>query len=254
MEKKVHLIFMIGLTKEGSHWDDTFVKEMSEKLNADKVTLTDLPGSGKRLHEKSPLSIEGIVDSSHQYYKDEFDNDHTKILITVSLGGMVGSCWVTKYPEDFDKFIIINSSINNYSRIFFERLSPRAVMDFLKVGFSFNKAKQERIIIDLCSNNKDHHDHTYDKWMKISRERPMSLFNMARQTFAGSQFSLDKVPTIPTLVIASKHDKLAHYVCSEKIAHHWNCESHFFDKPHIGHAAHIDAPKELSEVIHRWLD
>ena len=97
MENNYHLVLCIGLTREGSNWDDLFVESLKSTFNAKKVTLIDLPGSGVRLNDNVPISIDGIVDSTRDFYKDELNNNLKRILVTISLGGMIGSSWITRY-------------------------------------------------------------------------------------------------------------------------------------------------------------
>jgi pimeloyl-[acyl-carrier protein] methyl ester esterase len=211
------------------------------------VSFIDLPGSGERIDEKCPLSIDEIVETTRQYYKEEFVDGYRRVLISISLGGMVGTSWTSRYA-DFDEFIIVNSSFKNLSALP-KRVQPSAMVQFINVFLTFNHKKREEKVVKLCSNNPVHYEDTIEKWTRIAHEAPMSMANMARQTFAASQFSLSGVPKAKTLVIAAKSDRLCHYSCSEKIIEAWECDSHFFDEEHIGHGVHMDAPNELAQVI-----
>ncbi len=249
---KTHLVLLIGLTKEGAHWDDDFVENLKSKFQADKVTLIDLPGSGHRVAEKSPLSIEKIAANTREYYKPTIRDDERNILVSVSLGGMVGCAWLEQFPDDFEKFIIINASFKNLSPLT-ERVQPYAIKQFFNAFLSLSQKSRDRKIVEMCSNNKSRCELTLKKWDRLASERAMNSLNIIRQTFAGSQFSLGKKPKIKTFVVAAKGDRLASYKCSEKLVKEWDCDSFFFEGTNVGHAAHIDAPEELAEKIYQWV-
>lgn len=250
-DKPTRIFLVIGLTKEGAHWDDDFVENLKKKFNTQDVIAVDLPGAGQFLDKKSPLSMEGIVKETRQHYLKYLDGNSHNIMVSVSLGGMVATEWIKHYPADFEKFVIINSSFRGFSPVH-KRVQPWAMKKFFKVFLSKTEEEKEDQIIKLCSNNSDMYDHTKHKWVKIAKERPMAKQNMVRQLIAASRYSPNHKPEIPTLIIAARHDKLAHFSCSEKLQERWNKDLHIMEEEHIGHGVHIDAPVELAQVIHDW--
>ena len=252
MSKKSTRIFLIiGITKESAHWDDTFVEKLKEKYQTDDIVAIDLPGAGKFLDKKSPLSMEGVVKETRSNYKDLLDNTKDNILVSISLGGMVATEWLKQYPGDFQKFVIVNSSFRGFSPVY-KRVQPWAIRKFFKVFMASNEEEREHHIIDLCSNNSEAYDSTKNKWVKIAKERPMSKENMLRQLLAGSRYKPMHKPQIPTLIIAARHDKLAHFSCSEKLHQKWGGDFYLMDEEHIGHGVHLDAPQQLAQVIYEW--
>ncbi len=249
--KPVRLFLVIGLTKEGAHWDDTFVENLKKKFNTDDVITVDLPGSGQFLDKKSPLSMEGIVKETRAHYSKFLQGDSHNIMVSVSLGGMVATEWIKHYPADFEKFVIINSSFRGFSPVH-KRVQPWAMKKFFNVFLAGTDEDREHHVIDLCSNNADMYDHTKHKWVKLAKEGSMAKSNIVRQLLAATRYSPDHKPEIPTLIIAARHDKLAHFSCSESLQEKWNKDLHIFEQEHIGHGAHIDAPDELATVIHDW--
>lgn len=253
MNKPKRIFLLIGLTKESAHWDDTFVAKLKELYKTDSVIAMDLPGAGKFLDLASPLSISGIVSLTRGHYLTKFDDSDQfeNILVAISLGGMVATEWLKNYPEDFSKFVIVNSSFKGLSPIY-KRVQPKAMLEFFKIFGTKDDSKREDKIIKLCGNNKENHETIHKKWVKIAKERPISKLNMIRQTIAGARFSPDYRPEIPTLIIAAKHDRLAHYSCSENLQKAWNGDLHMIEEVHIGHGVHIDAPNELAQIIYEW--
>jgi pimeloyl-ACP methyl ester carboxylesterase len=254
MTKKSKRIFLlIGLTKESAHWDDSFVEKLKELYQTENVVAMDLPGAGKYLNMASPLSITGIVSKTRDHYQDYFKDSEKfeNILVAISLGGMVAAQWLKLFSNDFSKFVIVNSSFKGLSPVY-KRVQPKAVLEFLKIFKTKDNAKREDLVIKLCGNNSDNYEAIHRKWTKIADERPMTKLNMLKQTLAGARFKPDYRPQIPTLIIASRHDRLAHHSCSENLQKVWNGDFHMIEEVHIGHGVHIDAPIELAQIIYEW--
>lgn len=250
-DKPTRIFLIIGLTKESAHWDDTFVQSLKEKFQTDDIVGIDLPGAGQFLNKKSPLSMEGVVKETRDHYLQYLDGSTNNILVAISLGGMVATEWLRHFPKDFDKFIIVNSSFRGFSPVY-KRVQPWAIKKFFKVFLAGSEDLREHHIINLCSNNSDAYEYTKTKWVKIAKERPMAKVNMLRQLLAASRYMPKHTPQLPTLIIAARHDRLAHFSCSQKLHKKWGGDFHLMEEEHIGHGIHIDAPKELAQVIYDW--
>lgn len=247
---KLDLYLVIGLTKESRHWSEEFIEELKTKLKPNSIQLVDLPGSGKLHHEKSPLSMEEIVDRARSQFT--FHPGHQRIVIAISLGGMSAWSWVTRHPDDFTHMVMINSSLGNLSP-FWKRVQPKAIFQFFRIAPTKRPTKKEKLILDLCSNDPAKAEKVYPKWVKIGEEANMTLLNTVRQIIAASRFNPKLKPKIPLLVVASKHDRLAHFSCSEAIAEHAKAKLVLTDRPEVGHAFHVDGPELLADSIQSWL-
>lgn len=254
MSKKPTRIFLIiGLTKESKHWDDSFVAKLKELFQTEHLVAMDLPGAGQFLSQASPLTMKGIVSKTRDHYNEHFlDTDkYENLLVAISLGGMVSTQWLQDYPNDFQKFVIVNSSFKGLSPVY-KRVQPKAIPEFLKIASTKDPAKREDLVIKLCGNNTKNYKHVHDKWVEIAKERPMSVINMVRQTIAGARFNPSFVPKIPTFIIAARFDRLAHFSCSENLQKVWKADFHMIEDKHIGHGVHFDAPIELAQLIYEW--
>jgi pimeloyl-ACP methyl ester carboxylesterase len=247
------IFLLIGLTRESKHWDDTFVNSLKEKFKTDDIVGLDIPGAGTRLSEKTPVTMKAIVKSMRKFYAHELATDQEKILITASLGGMIGATWLDLFRADFDRFVIINSSFGNFSPVH-KRVQPSSIKDFFKVFFAKGNDDKENKTLSLCANSNDAIKRTLPKWIEIAKTRPLAKENILRQLAAGATCRVQFEPQIPVLIVASKFDRLAHYSCSQEIHSRWPMSTlHLCDDPKIGHAYHIDAPAKLADTIVEWV-
>lgn len=251
MTKKLNIYLLIGLTKESAHWNEEFIAELQKKLNPKKIVKFDIPGTGQFISQNSPASIQEIAAKMHENYADEFKSNDHRLLVAISLGGMIGIEWMNQFPKDFHSSVVINSSLNGLSPVW-KRVQPLAMVNFIKIFLTKEPAKKEELILKLCSNDKTMFEKIHPNWVEIGKTRPVTPANMAKQTLAGAKYKAGKLPEIPHLIIASKFDRLAHYSCSEVLHQQWGGEFQLFTDPKIGHAFHVDGAKELSDSISNW--
>ncbi len=251
---KTDIYLIIGLTKESRHWSPAFIDSLKSEFEPHSIQMVDLSGSGKVRHLKSPILMKKIAAAARSQVV--FHEGHRRILISISLGGMSAWSWVDQFPNDFTHLVMINSSLAGLSPLW-KRVQPVGMWNFIKVALASRGKKKEKLILDLCSNNRQHADEIYPAWVKIGEEANMSLANTIRQVIAGGTFSAKSTPKIPLLVMAAKHDRLAHYSCSEDIVKHASTTAPvkfvLTEDPLIGHAFHVDAPQVLAEEIRSWV-
>ncbi len=250
---KLDLYLVIGLTKESRHWSPEFLDALKSKLNPNSIQMIDLPGSGKLLKQSSPKKMEEIVNQARSQVV--FNHKHQRVMIAISLGGMSAWSWTTQYPDDFTHLVLINSSLGKLSPVW-KRVQPKAMLQFFKIAAASKGAKKESKVLELSANNRKNADRIYPSWVKIGEEATMSLGNILSQLVAGMKFKPVHTPKIPMLVIAAKHDKLAHFSCSEQIVKHasktTSVKHVLHDDPNVGHGFHVDAPEILADEIAKW--
>ncbi|MEC7984682.1 MAG: alpha/beta hydrolase, partial [Myxococcota bacterium] len=252
-KRKVFLI--IGLTKEATHWDERFRGLLTEKLGLghDAIVAVDLPGTGIFLQDESPSHIRGIVEMTRARYLHEMVENEERLLIAISLGGMIAMEWVNLFPDDFHKMVILNSSFRGLSPVH-KRLQPDAMKTFVRIFRAKSIEERERKVIELCCNDTSQHPRVLKKWVDIARQRPMSRKNMVRQTLAAARYTFRTSPRIPVFVIAARHDRLASFTCSVALHSQMGGDLHIFEDEKIGHAIHTDAPEQLVQQIAKWLE
>jgi pimeloyl-ACP methyl ester carboxylesterase len=249
-EQSLDIYLVIGLTKESRHWSQDFISELKQVLNPKEIHLVDLPGSGKFLSQKSPTSVAKIVDMARSH--QTFNHERKRLIVAISLGGMVAWEWVTRYPNDFDAMVMINSSLAGISPTF-KRLQPKALIDFFRIAAAPKGTVKEKLILDLCSNHTQNASKIHPHWTQLSLEANMHFPNVLSQLLAGMRFRPKKIPSLPLLVVAAKHDRLAHYSCSETIANLSKAKFVLCEDQSVGHAFHVDGPEFLVKEIKEWL-
>lgn len=244
------IYLVIGLTKESRHWSNEFLDELKNELSPKEIHLVDLPGSGKFHSHKSPASVAKIVEEAREHVT--FHHDRKRLVIAISLGGMVAWEWATRFPNDFDGMVMINSSLAGVSPTL-KRLQPKALVDFFRIAATPKGEVKEKLILDLCSNHPENSKKIHPYWTQLSLEANMHFPNVLNQLLAGMRFRPKKIPSLPMLVVAARHDRLAHYSCSQSIAQLTRAKFVLCEDKSVGHAFHVDGPQFLVKEIKAWL-
>ena len=247
----INLFLLRGLTRESGHWG-SFIDLMKKELPPTaKIFLMDLPGSGIHVKKKASVSVPVMVDFMRDIHYHQLQNpDSVNIICATSLGGMLASDWVIRYPFDFNGLVIINSSFKYICKNS-ERIHKRVRLDMVKILFSRTIEKREALIIKVNSNKPELYQDLCKDWSKIQYERKMTRMNIFRQSIAGYFYGLkNEKPTIPLLIIGSKGDRMVCPECIDKI--HIAFGGTLLWHPTSGHGLPIDDPKWLSEQVGNW--
>lgn len=235
--EKVNWVLLRGLAREKGHWVD-FDKKMKNAFEGEVLCL-DLPGAGESLDESVPLSIKGMTDFIRAKWLLQKDKNSKWSLLAISLGGMIAMDWCSRYPDDFDQLITINSSTKKLSSPF-KRISPLAIKSLLKTLFINNSFEREKLILDLITNHKSVDPKIAQQWALLAETRQIKISSFLRQLFAASQFKLPQKLDLPYLVLACEKDRFTNCECSKRIAKYFNTQ--IFIHPSAGHDLPIDDP------------
>lgn len=249
MTKQKHFYLIRGLIREARHWGE-FPSHILEQFPGANITTIDIPGAGEFFNSPSPLTIKTMVEEMRQVYLKKTRGEEEKILISVSLGGMISAQWMKMYPEDFDKAVLINTSYGGLSPIY-NRLRPSALAYLLKVPALKGRAKEAHLL-RLVTNHNQIFDKTLNLWEGIQKDRPVSLSNTLRQLMAAALFRVgDWKPQVPVILLASKLDRMVSVECSEAIAKAWSVPL----ITHVtgGHDLTADDPAWVSREIKKFI-
>lgn len=241
-------IFLRGLTRESGHWGD-FVGQFRNALPSSQVITLDLPGNG-RLHQQcSPVRVQDMV--AHCRTQLVLRNIAPPYrVLAMSLGAMVAVAWDHAHPHEVAAKVLINTSMRPFNP-FYQRLRPGnygALLRLLILGAT--PEVWERTILHMTSNRAT--DEVLPLWLKLRQDAPVSRANTLRQLVAAARFYAPLVmPHGPTLVLASKRDRLVCVECSRALARRWQCAL----RVHIsaGHDLPLDDGPWVAAQVREWL-
>lgn len=239
-----NIILLRGLVRESRHWGD-FPQKLQEALPEYNIHTPEIQGVGKYNQTISPDNLSDMIDFMREQVKEYLGKE--TIIIAISLGGMITKQWSEKYPKDFGKMILINTSFKGVNSLF-HRLKPNAIMKFFDIFLTGNLAMRERKILELVSNVTEKIDQAHPAWIKIQEEAPVHRKSFINQIKAALKFNPSEIkPTIPLLLIASRADRLCDYNCTLKLHQLWGGTLKLHQT--AGHDIPLDDPKWLIQKI-----
>jgi pimeloyl-ACP methyl ester carboxylesterase len=242
---RVQWLFLRGLIREKRNWGS--FPEIFTRATGDSVFTVDLPGAGTENRERVPLSVPDMVDHVRARWLRDRTGEGPWSLLAVSLGGMIALTWQEKYPQDFQRVVVVNTSSGDLSGPL-ERFNPRA----LRVALARNHVEREKRIVDITVNRRDFDIEAHAaRAAEIARDRPISFRSGLRQIVAGTRSKLPKKAHVPTLVLASTADRLVKHICSERIAQKLGAELRLHHTG--GHDLPFDAPEWIAEQVQDWM-
>ena len=247
----LHWVLVRGLVREAAHWGD-FIAQLHAQFPDAKITVVDLPGAGKYYRERSPASIQQIMETVRQQAFAEGLNTSLPVtFLAVSLGAMVVWEWLKQYPQDSAGAILMNTSLASLSP-FYQRMRWQSYPHILNVLTARNSYQRELAIVNVVANDKTKHHSVAKAWQEIQQARPLRLATAVQQLRAAARYAPDdQKPTVPILLLASVHDRLVSAACTQAISQQW----HLPLKQHAwaGHDLTLDdAPWVLAQA-QQWL-
>lgn len=246
-----HIVLIRGLAKSAEHWGD-LTPYLKELFPGYEILALDIPGNGQLCEEKSPLSIKEMVLRMRSYFLERLDpeQDHECHVVAISLGGMITSHWLNQYPEDFKTSVLINTSFGHLSNIF-KRLQPRAIFQLAKIAMATSVEAKEELTLELVSNIKEKRELALPMWIEIARKYPLNFMNIVRQLWAAFNYSPKVAWSIPTLILASKKDRMVNSECSKHISDEYGFPLILHSD--AGHGLAVDDPRWLADQISTWI-
>jgi pimeloyl-ACP methyl ester carboxylesterase len=246
----MNVLLLRGLTREQRHWDE--LPAMLEARAKVRTMMLDLPGTGTEHLRPAPATIEETAgDLRARFLAARGEGPHA--LVAISLGGMIAIDWCARHPEDFSHLVVINTSAGDAGKPW-ERLDWRNYGRVFRAAASWDPVFREETIIDLTINRDDFDRRALlDRWLGYARDRPVTRATLLRQLAAAARSRLPASLPVPTLVLASKADRLVRSVCSERIAQRLGAPIRLHDR--AGHDLPFDDPawvaEQVAEHIHR---
>ncbi len=254
-DKETLIVLLRGLSRDSFHWAG-FDKNLEEAVLGSKVLSLDLPGFGSRVKENSPLSISKI--SKSVLNKSEiknFDSYNKRLIIGLSLGGMVALDDVLKNKEKWTHCVLLNASQKSKTP-FWRRFNLKKLPSFL-FGILFSGKFFEKTAYIATINNPKNLEKEVREWIAHRKDFPFLRRSVLKQLLAGSRFRLKEtdrssVKEVKSIVLTSKADRLVSYKSSEKIAQllNWPIDHH----QSAGHDLTYDDPEWVIKHIKNLLN
>lgn len=240
-------VFLRGLARESQHWGQ-FLATFKNALPDSEVIALDLPGNGRLHQQRSPLSIQAMVDFCRAELVARQVEPPYQVL-AMSLGGMVSVAWAQAYPQEIAAQVLINTSMRPFSP-FYQRLRPENYPKLVKLLLTGANAETwERTILETTSNQSM--ADVLPRWLALREVQPVSNANALRQLLAAARFSAHhQAPNAATLVLASALDRLVAVACSHHLAQQWRCPLQLH--PTAGHDLTLDDGPWVAAQVRAW--
>lgn len=238
-------LLLRGLSREKRHWE-RFPHVFAESLGV-QVECLDAPGFGTEFERTSPTSISAITDDIRSRLDRGSD---TWSLLSISLGGMIGLDWCARYPGDFERAVIINSS--TAATPVWQRFLPSSIPNLVLGRFRAD-VPRERAILAQTANNPDLDlDALSQRWAGYLQTQRPSSASIARQITAAIAFRMPKRIDTPLLVLTSANDRLVSSSASSTIANTFGAPLAVHTS--AGHDLPLDDGAWIAEQVRRWID
>ncbi len=237
-----------GLAREQRHYHE--FPRMFERATGHATAALDLPGFGTENARRSPWSVRGIVDDVRSRFLRSRGEGPWGIF-GISLGGMVALDWAARFPDDFARLVVVNSSAGDLSPPW-HRFAPGTFVRLPRFLAAFSALARERAILRLISNRSAALNEPIARdWASYALDRPPSRTSFARQLVAGATSRMRPGIAAPVLVLASKADRLVSWRCSERLATTLGAPLELHDTG--GHDLTLDAPDWICARVAAWL-
>lgn len=244
-------LILRGLVREQRHWGEfkgIFETEIKKMNPGNRIVTLDFPGFGTEVRRLSPRSIHGIVEDLRTRWEKLKSTGEEWGMLAISLGGMVSADWVSRFPSDFKKLVMINSSMSGISPIY-HRMYPRNYPYVLKLLLSRDLVEREKKILSMTTNLDPTKIHEKAR-LQAEFGKGINRINAVNQMIAAVKFRAPEKIQIPTLVLVGQGDRLVSPLCSEAIAKKYGAEIR--RHPTAGHDLATDEPRWIIEQILNW--
>ncbi|TFW20611.1 alpha/beta fold hydrolase [Duganella callida] len=246
-----HWVLLRGLMREQRHWG-RFAGELAEAVPDAVIITPDLPGNGEQHALRSATTVAAMVEFCRQDLRAR-GVPAPYSLLALSLGGMVAVEWASRYPQEVERCVLINTSMRPYSR-FHQRLRWQNYPSILRQVFKGGVENQERLILRLTSREGDmaYREGMLTRWLAYQREYPVTRANALRQLWSAARFRAPAArPAVPVLVLSSAGDQLVDPRCSANLAQAWQAPHRVH--PTAGHDLPLDDGPWVARQVAGWL-
>jgi len=253
-ESGVVWVLLRGLSRETGHWGEfpkLLLRRIREQQPGAQILMLDLPGNGVFHRDTSPTEVPQMVEACRQQLARHGVSGPVHLL-AMSLGAMVASDWIARYPGEVSAGVLINTSLRPFSP-FYRRLRPLnyltlMVLSLSRLGYRQREAKVLGMTTRLLSDPEAVLDH----WVALQKQRPVGVRNTLRQLLAAARYQASRLrPSAPILLLCSKADRLVDWRCSQAISRAWGAPLRLHE--HAGHDLPLDDAPWVAQAVADWL-
>ena len=247
-------VLLRGLSRESGHWGE-FPAILFQQLQAlqpgAELILLDLPGNGVLHRESSPMQVPSMVEACRDQLVRRGVAGPVHLL-AMSLGAMVVSDWVDRYPDEVSGAVLINSSLRPFSP-FYRRLRPIKYLSLLVLSLTrFSTRQREASVLGMTTRMLVAPETVIDDWVALQRRHPVGVRNTVRQLLAAVRYRASRGrPETPILLLCSKADGLVDWRCSQAISRAWGAPLRLHTR--AGHDLPLDDPPWVADAVSDWL-
>ena len=245
----MHWLLLRGLAREQRHWGG-FVDILANSLPGDVIHRLDLPGAGTEYRRLTPWSVPEIAeDVRARWLGLRAEHAGPWGLLGISLGGMVALAWCGLHGDDFERVVVVNSSIGDLSPPW-HRMSLGVFAGVVRSLGSRSAVDRERRVLAMTTRMFTDVDTRAREWAGYMDDRPMRRVNVVRQLLAASRFRAPAAIRTPMLVLSGARDSLTNPACPRAIATRYAAPIEIH--PEAGHDLSTDDPVWMAERVRCW--
>jgi pimeloyl-ACP methyl ester carboxylesterase len=245
-------VLLRGLMREARHWGE-FPAVFQDAMDAQIVVTPDFPGNGSLHLQTSPASVAGMAEDCRAQLRQLGYAPPYRVL-ALSLGAMVAVEWSTRYPDEIERMVLINTSLAPFNP-FYHRLRPANYPSLFGFLVFSSAAQREQLILCITSRldrTQQEQAALLEKWADYARDCPVTRANILRQLWAAFKYrAVQTVPPVPVLLLGGQQDQLVNVKCSLALAQHWGCSIRLHST--AGHDLPLDDPVWVSQQVWEWL-
>ena len=247
-------VLLRGLSRESGHWGrfpDVLREQIEAQQPGARLVLLDLPGNGVLHLQASPTQVPAMVEACRAELRARGVTGAVHLL-AMSLGAMVVSDWVARYPREVSGAVLINTTLRPFTA-FYRRFRPLNYLALLVLSLTRLGARQrEAKVLSLTTRMLPQADAMLDEWVSLQRKHPVGLRNTLRQVFAALSYRASRGrPAAPMLLLCSKADDVVDWRCSRAISRAWGVPLRLHTK--AGHDLPLDDGPWVARAVSEWL-
>lgn len=241
-------VLVKGMKQDQRHWLG-FDRMFADKLGTEVLCL-DLPGAGTESHRLPPASVDGMADDLRTRWLNKTGGKGDWGIMGLSLGGMAALSWASRYPTDFGRVVVGNTSTKDaggpHERLQWRRW-PHVVRS---LTMRDDTAREELVLSMVTSLEGARRREMAAVYARFQAERPFRRRAFVRQLLAGRGFRTPAPLSVPVLVLNGRGDRFVHPRCSERLA--GQLQATLIRHPTAGHDLSVEAPDWIIDTVRTW--